>query len=1099
MQKNNNRVYPIKRNDDEREGQSFTEFRDLSKKKAELKTEASMSKFTLKFFGEELEAAFVSGHVASTRKSSTIAIFMLLLFEGLTGGLDVLQDISPRSLMFVLLLRYAGICPILMVLGLLSLTNAFRPYLQIGTCIASSLTGLILTAQLTVALHDTPELNVYGLHFLAHLITLLVYTFSPSKLLFPYAFGSVVLYLLGVIIVVTYYDPVGASLLCISIICIAVMLCMVNRNVEIFLRRSHAIDHIVEQEREKCQLEKQLSENLLLNIFPKVIAQKFTRNQNMFQKFEKVTIFFSDIVGFTEMSSTKEPKDVVAMLNDLFVRIDDLVRKYNVEKIKTIGDAYMCAAGLPLSNPNQATIMADLALEVLTTVEQFNFLKPPGEKPIQVRIGLHTGPCIAGVVGKHKYIYDLYGEAPNIANAMESTGIAGKVQISEATYALLHDEFICEPRSEKVDLKEMKDTQTYFLLQRRPIPAPPPDPPKSLQVIITESQEIGVKPKVSPQRSPEKPPFEKHGSRNLERPEKRGLKRSSIFEKPSFSKQKSFEKPILEKQESFESHSGDSSPEIKSPSAEKKVLVHTKSSSKMSWQVSDDLQKLRKPSLPLAELGAKVIAGAGNGVVIDSPKEFQIGMENPIYKHLQQDIQQILGTLVHLVSCKFDVKLLESEYRKMSMRRDRLQFKLGLVFIIIIAAGLDLYLNQTLMSIGSPNFTNFHLIWYLVLVLPCSIVLVTTFFPIFRFFAMVAITLVNLACGAAIIAVGFYNSYLWTGLVVAYLCNFLIVNVQFISALLTCLVLHVAINIVVFTTREAEWVGLAFFLWSAFISAALAAYFLERMARAAFLKEKLLEKEEEILRVQQSKSEELLANLLPVSIAHKLKSGQTNIASRFAIATFMFAHIVGFSKLQEEMETNEMFNTINKIFCRLDDLTTASKMEKIKSIGLTYFVAGGIPTFHPTHHKEVALLALKMQEYMEKFRQETGLSVSLRIGINVGACVAGVIGNRKWTYDLWGDDVNIASRMESSCPEGRIQLSKNARRFLKPFFSLEKRGAISVKGKGEMKTYFLNGLKNEQHPTSIVLNDPLRLSYTFEDPTVSPENVVFGGLLNSVS
>ncbi|MBE9130021.1 MULTISPECIES: adenylate/guanylate cyclase domain-containing protein [unclassified Coleofasciculus] len=215
------------------------------------------------------------------------------------------------------------------------------------------------------------------------------------------------------------------------------------------------------------------------------------------------------------------------------------------------------------------------------------------------------------------------------------------------------------------------------------------------------------------------------------------------------------------------------------------------------------------------------------------------------------------------------------------------------------------------------------------------------------------------------------------------------------------------------------------------------------------------------VRAEQEKSERLLLNILPEPIAKKLKQNQNCIADGFAEVTILFADIVGFTQLASQISPTELVNLLNEIFSAFDRLTEKHGLEKIKTIGDAYMVAGGLPMPRSDHAEAIADMALDMQQDVRQFNDKHGAKLNIRIGINTGPVVAGVIGTKKFIYDLWGDAVNTASRMESHGIAGAIQVSLSTYELLKNRFELKERGAIPIKGKGEMTTYLLIGRKSQ--------------------------------------
>ena len=203
------------------------------------------------------------------------------------------------------------------------------------------------------------------------------------------------------------------------------------------------------------------AEALLLNVLPADIAERLRSDPNSIaDHFDDASILFADVVDFTPLSSRLDAREVVELLDRLFTSFDELVDRHEVEKIKTIGDCYMVAAGVPRPRADHAHALAGLAFEMLECARTCN---PEGEHDIRLRIGISSGPVVAGVIGRRRFLYDLWGDTVNMASRMESHGTADEIQITRATWDLLHGDFVMEPQG-LVDVKGKGEVETFRLV-----------------------------------------------------------------------------------------------------------------------------------------------------------------------------------------------------------------------------------------------------------------------------------------------------------------------------------------------------------------------------------------------------------------------------------------------------------------------------------------------------------------------------------------------------------------------------------------------------------------------------------------------------------
>ena len=226
------------------------------------------------------------------------------------------------------------------------------------------------------------------------------------------------------------------------------------------------MQHLAWWQAQELQVAEERIRSLLHNVLPtSIAARKLAGESTISDNFSEASVLFADVVGFTSLSARLESRQVVAMLNELFSRFDGIVARHGLEKIKTIGDCYMAAGGIPHAIPEHLARIAEAALQMLDEATQ---VRAPDGSKLSIRIGIHAGPVCAGVIGETKFIFDVWGDTVNMASRMESHGAAGRIQVTEAVRAALHDKYeFAGPRT--VEVKGKGPSQTWYLCNRKSI------------------------------------------------------------------------------------------------------------------------------------------------------------------------------------------------------------------------------------------------------------------------------------------------------------------------------------------------------------------------------------------------------------------------------------------------------------------------------------------------------------------------------------------------------------------------------------------------------------------------------------------------------
>jgi adenylate cyclase len=294
---------------------------------------------------------------------------------------------------------------------------------------------------------------------------LAVVYFGSERMHIAIASGAVAAGLLIAVMVAAPYDTglLPRWLFVASLVTNAVVSCGV-----LLLIVSYALGQAARAET-AAEREFERSERLLTNILPGAIAArlKSEKERVIADRHDEASVLFADLAGFTARASDTTPEDLVELLNRVFSDFDRLVERHGLEKIKTTGDAYMVVSGVPAARPDHARALADLALEMREVAQQWRDTRG---RAVPIRMGISSGPVVAGVVGTRKFFYDVWGDAVNVAARMETTGAEGKIQVSPDAYERLCVDFVLEPRGE-IDIKGKGATPTWFLLARKPVAA----------------------------------------------------------------------------------------------------------------------------------------------------------------------------------------------------------------------------------------------------------------------------------------------------------------------------------------------------------------------------------------------------------------------------------------------------------------------------------------------------------------------------------------------------------------------------------------------------------------------------------------------------
>jgi class 3 adenylate cyclase len=397
-----------------------------------------------------------------------------------------------------------------------------------------------------------------------------------------------------------------------------------------------------------------------------------------------------------------------------------------------------------------------------------------------------------------------------------------------------------------------------------------------------------------------------------------------------------------------------------------------------------------------------------------------LSIANPIWKHLNQEIDDLTNIKLDKITLAFPLKEIEKEFTKYFFEKNLKSMRLGALIILAFICLLELVDPALRGSSGSETSIVIRITRYGAVTPACLFLFGYSWFPSFEKYMQPSVMVLVILFYTMWIIGGFFSELHFMGIAFAHIATFFMLKLYFKYSSISAAVFQIVFIIAAIVEGFVGLLGVFMTLMGVFAYGLLTNYQFERYIRMTFVNEKLLDMEKERLKIEQAKSEELLVNLLPVSIAQQLKNGEQTIANKFTNVTIMFVHIVGLTALQHELELKELFKLVNNIFCKYDDLTEIYKIEKIKTIGSSYMVASGLESVNTEsrealreQNKRMLELAMEMLNFMEEFNEDNkkkskaGLLefsalpiLNIRVGIHMGPIVAGVIGKKKFVSHL---------------------------------------------------------------------------------------------------
>nr|XP_042710036.1 adenylate cyclase type 9 isoform X3 [Chrysemys picta bellii] len=856
---------------------------------------------------------------------------------------------------------------------------------------------------------------------------------------------------------VIYWELLSKALLHICIHAIGIHLFIMSevRSRSTFLKVGQSIMH-----GKDLEVEKALKERMIHSVMPRIIADDLMKQGDdesensvkrhstsspknrkkkpsiqktpiifrpfKMQQIEQVSILFADIVGFTKMSANKSAHALVGLLNDLFGRFDRLCEDTKCEKISTLGDCYYCVAGCPEPRADHAYCCIEMGLGMIKAIEQFCQEK---KEMVNMRVGVHTGTVLCGILGMRRFKFDVWSNDVNLANLMEQLGVAGKVHISEATAKYLDDRYemedgkVIERVGQSVVADQLKGLKTYLISGQKV-----KESHCSCSQTLVTDLEAGDGANIQGASSAENIGDLAKTLKHSEKP--KTCPSCSVTFAPN--SDVSIEEGAIQNgcQDEHKNNTKQT-PGRRSPKTQNGLLRPPRD------------EKLSNSQTSLYEMLQE--KGRWVGVSLDQSALLPLRFKNIREK-----------TDAHFV----DV-----------IKEDRMAFFLEEVMICtkrlleVIAGWLPRhFIGAILVSLPalavfshftSDFETNIHYTMFMCCAILITIVQYCNFCQLSSWMRSSLATIV----GVVLLILLYISLCPDSSTETSHLDS-----VQNFSSRKNPCNSSVLNDIKKPADRIGQEVILVFFLLL------LLVWFLNREFEVSYRLHYNGDVEADLHRTKiqsmRDQADWLLRNIIPYHVAEQLKVSQS-YSKNHDNGGVIFASIVNFSEFYEENYEGgkECYRVLNELIGDFDELLSQphySSIEKIKTIGATYMAASGLNTAqcqdnnHPHGHLQTLFeFAKEMMRVVDDFNNNMlWFNFKLRVGFNHGPLTAGVIGTTKLLYDIWGDTVNIASRMDTTGVECRIQVSEESYRILnKMGYDFDYRGTVNVKGKGQMKTY----------------------------------------------
>ncbi|EDW78192.1 uncharacterized protein Dwil_GK24141 [Drosophila willistoni] len=838
-------------------------------------------------------------------------------------------------------------------------------------------------------------------------------------------------------------------------------------------------------------------ERLLLSVLPKHVAIKMREDlgsstSEAFKKIymsrhENVSILYADIVGFTAISSTYSAQDLVKMLNELFARFDRLAEKYQQLRIKILGDCYYCISGAPDERPDHAVMCVHMGLSMVKAIK---YVQQKANSPVDMRVGIHTGAVLAGILGQRQWQFDVYSKDVELANKMESSGKAGRVHISDKTLAFLNGEFEVEPAfgEKREELLRIAGLKTFFITKVvKPFASPCAKKINETQrenshngsngstgggLATTDDNEATLDDEellaesattngqhLTPEAEDEEEQVKlenfkqrlkdelvtRDGHENL-------TKDTNIFLR--------FKNPQLEQAYAIYREPYSSLPLLAALLVQ---CIDVLYSYLVLPRSTLHFINIAAPLVPIAMLVVISIAESFSGMLpkffVDVSKRFN---DITFVRELAAIIIALTIGLSNVIDMFFFVTFLRTEHIVSES-----EFNATASEVIMVEDGGQI-LEEEMAT--AEHLLPESFVEQMRDAVPTERDLYPSYLSNFGVLILIAI--------AVIAQLTHLTKILLLLSIAALHCYFNIFIMQDLYALEDDLAHQPIIS--------TRYCASGLLLVAALALSTLARH-MDHEDRVIFKWKTEVAEQKETANDMRQRNEALVYNVLPVHVAeHFMKNTKRShddlYSQSYAEVGVLFASMPNFSDFYSEETVNnqglECLRFLNEVISDFDALLELPQFQdiiKIKTIGSTYMAASGInlqrnlrtdaPITERWSHLAVLVeFALELKHALQNINEQSFNHLVLKMGINHGPITAGVIGARKPHYDIWGNTVNVSSRMESTGKAGAIQVTEETCNILQQFgYTFLQRGLVAVKGKGQLMTYYLQG-KSQSNP-----------------------------------